>query len=186
MHVTSIDIGVVNVGFCCMSFPEKRIICADKLSLAPSLRALKTDAELIPRVYKLFFSDDSPYAKYIKTSRLVLVEIQMKARMKVIQNIIGTFCFANNIEFKFVSPRSIKAHFSIGSRTRAKQGKSVRGMKNNHSANKIMAIDKALELYPTFMSKLKVSKRDDVSDALLQARWYIDKVTEVKKKKKKK
>ena len=35
-----------------------------------------------------------------------------------------------------------------------------------------MGIAKATELFPEYMSRLSVSKQDDVADALLQALWY--------------
>ena len=182
-YVVSIDVGIVNLGFCCYDYSTGEVLFAERLTLAPSLKALKSDSEIIPRVFKLFFDDDnSPYKKMINSSRIVLIENQMKARMKIIQHVIGALCFAANVDYKMVAPQSIKAHFNIGSYARKKAGKSVKGKKNNHRENKKMGIAMAEKMHPQLFAKCSQSKKDDIADALLQAVWYGDKQTGTKRK----
>lgn len=172
-YIFSIDPGIVNVGVACYNGKTGDILFANKLTLAPSLRVMENEAEIIPRVYKLFFDDaNSPYKKMIDNSRIVLIENQMKRKMLLIQHVIGALCFANNINYEFVAPQSIKAHFKTGSRSRAEKGIVLRGNKTNHKANKALGIEKAKALFPEYMSKVSVSKQDDIADALLQAVWY--------------
>jgi hypothetical protein len=182
--VFSIDPGIVNVGVCCYDYGTGEVLFADKLTLAPSLKALTNDAEITVRVFKLFFDDkNSPYKKMINSSKMVLIENQMKARMKIIQHVIGAFCFAGNIDYKMVAPQSIKAHFNTGSYARKKAGTEVKGKKNNHRENKKMGIAMAEKLHPQLFSKCSQAKKDDIADALLQAIWYGDKETGTKRKK---
>ena len=182
--VFSIDPGIVNIGVCCYDYETGEVLFADKLTLAPSLKALKSDAEIVPRVFKLFFDDEnSPYKKMINSARIVLIENQMKARMKIIQHVIGSLCFAGNIDYKMVAPQSIKAHFNTGSYARKKAGTEVKGKKNNHRENKKMGIAMAEKLHPNLFAKCSQAKKDDIADALLQAIWYGDKETGTKRKK---
>jgi hypothetical protein len=181
--VFSIDPGIVNIGACCYDYKTGEVLFADRLTLAPSLKALKSDSEIIPRVFKLFFDDlHSPYKKMINSSRIVLIENQMKARMKIIQHVIGSLCFASNMDYQMVAPQSIKAHFNTGSYARKKAGKAVKGSKNNHRENKKMGIAKAEQLHPNLFAKCTKAKRDDIADALLQAVWYGDKENGKKRK----
>jgi hypothetical protein len=101
----------------------------------------------------------------------------MKRKMLLIQHVIAAFCFAGNIDYKMVAPQSIKSHFNTGSYARQKVGKVVKGKKNNHAANKKMAIEKAKELFPQLLAKCGKTKQDDIADSLLQAIWYGDKQT---------
>ena len=181
--VFSIDPGIVNIGACCYDYATGEVLFAERLTLAPSLKALKSDSEITPRVFKLFFDDtNSPYKKMINSSCMVLIENQMKARMKIIQHVIGSLCFAANIEYKMVAPQSIKAHFNTGSYARKKAGTTVKGKKNNHRENKKMGIAKAEQLHPKLFAKCSQAKKDDIADALLQAVWYGDKQTGKKRK----
>lgn len=174
-YVFSIDPGVVNVGVSCYDYATNTVIFSGKLTLAPSMKDMGTEDMIIPRVFKLFFDDkNSPYKKMINNSRIVLVENQMKRKMLLIQHVIGAMCFAGNIDYKMVNPRSIKAHFDIGSYARKKSGDSVKGNKNNHAANKKMAISKIKDLFPRIFDNVSVKKQDDMADSLLQAIWYGD------------
>lgn len=181
--IASIDVGIVNVGFSFYDYEKGEVLFADRLTLAPSMRAMKNDQEIVPRVFKLFFDDkNSPYKKMINAAKIVLVENQMKAKMKVIQHVIGAFCFAGNIDYKMVAPQSIKAHFETGAYARKRAGNGVKGKKNNHRENKKMAIKKVQELHPTVFKNCPKSKQDDIADSLLQAIWYGDTITGTKRK----
>lgn len=171
--VFSIDIGVVNVGVLLYDKKKNKILFGDKLSLASSLRSVRSEYEYVPRVYKLFFDQfTSKCRKMMDKSCVVLIEKQMKTRMINIQHIISGFCVRFNIKHRLVSPRTIKAFFKIGSKSRKDDGTYVKGVKENHSANKKLAIIKASELFPSYMNSLSSSKKDDVADALLQAIWF--------------
>lgn len=174
-YIFSIDPGIVNIGAACYNGKTGEILFANKLAIAPSLKAMANDAEYVPRIFKLFFSKESPYRKMMNHSKIVLIEIQMKARIKIVQHVIAALCFNNNINYEFVAPQLIKNHFNTGAKARAKQGVVLKGKKTNHGANKKMGIEKAKELFPDFMKKLSASKQDDVADALLQAVWYSQK-----------
>lgn len=181
--VFSIDPGIVNVGVTFYDYGKGEVLFADKLTLAPSLKAMKNEEEIIPRVFKLFFDDaNSPYKKMINSSRIVLIENQMKRKMLLIQHVIGALCFAGNLDYKMVAPQSVKAHFDTGSYARQKVGVVVKGKKNNHAANKKMAIEKAKELHPQLLERCGKLKQDDIADSLLQAIWYGDVQTGTKRK----
>lgn len=174
-YIFSIDPGIVNMGAACYNGVTSDILFADKLTLAPSLKSLDNEAEIIPRVYKLFFDDiNSPYKKMIDNSKIVLIENQMRRKMIIIQHVIGAICFEKNIKYEFVAPQCIKTYFNTGKKARANKGVVIKGKKKNHGANKKMGISKAEELFPKYMAKLSVSKQDDVADALLQALWYYE------------
>jgi hypothetical protein len=173
--VFSIDPGIVNIGVCCYNGATREIIFAGKLMIAPSMKDLPSEAELIPRIFKLFFDDKkSPYKKMIDASKVVVIENQMKRKMLLVQHIIGTFCFRSNLDYMFADPRSVKAHFKTGKKTRKDTGKAVKGAKTNYKANKEMALAKAVELFPVYMAGVSATKKDDVADALLQAVWYSE------------
>lgn len=182
--IFSIDPGIVNVGVALYDYVEKKVVFSGKLTLAPSLKSMGAESSIVPRVFKLFFDDkNSPYKKMINNSKIVLIENQMKRKMLLIQHSIASFCFAGNIDYKMVDPRSIKTHFDIGSYARKKTGTTVKGTKNNHSANKKMAIEKIQEICPDIFKNVSVSKQDDMADSLLQAIWHGDNLLGVKRPK---
>lgn len=172
--VFSIDPGLTSVGVCLFDARENKVLYADKLSLAPSLKDFKKSGEhtIVQRVYKLFFYEESPIKKYVDAAGTILIEIQMKRTFLLIQYVIGALAFAEDKKYVFISPRSIKKLFGIGKNARSGTIKAVEGEKKNHSANKKAAIIKATELFPAFMASVSASKKDDISDAILQACWY--------------
>jgi hypothetical protein len=173
MYVFSIDPGLVNIGVCFYDTTEQRIIFADKVQMVTRMKDLKTESEIIPRVYKLFFT--GKMWEMIRTSSVVLIEQQMKKKFSLIQYVLGAICFEKEINYKFVSPRAVKTHFGSGKTARAGTRAAVRGNKNNYSANKKAAVALATTMFKPFMAKLSVTKRDDVADALLQAKYFADK-----------
>jgi hypothetical protein len=183
-YIFSIDPGIVNIGVALYDYKTGEVLFADKVQLAPSMKAMGPDSEIVTRVFKLFFDDrHSPYKKMINSAKVVLVENQMKAKMKIIQHVIGAFCFAGNQDHRMVAPQSVKAHFNTGAYARKKNGIVLKGNKNNHAANKKMGIAKATELHPTLFSQCSPSKRDDIADALLQAIYWGDTLSGTKKRK---
>ena len=182
--IFSIDPGIVNVGVALYDYANKKVVFSGKLTLAPSLKAMASESEIVPRVFKLFFDDkNSPYKKMINNSKIVLIENQMKRKMLLVQHSIASFCFAGNIDYKMVDPRSIKSHFDIGAYARKKAGVAVKGNKNNHGANKKMAIVKIQEICPGIFTNVSITKQDDMADSLLQAIWYGDNILGIKRPK---
>ncbi|GBG33227.1 Hypothetical Protein FCC1311_094512 [Hondaea fermentalgiana] len=161
--IFSIDVGVVNIRVAFYEANGQDMVFADKVSLAPSMKAMKDEAEIIPRVFKLFFHQESPLKAMIEQARVVIVEQQKKRKMLLIQHVIGALCFRSNFAYEFVSPRSVKAHFNTVKFSCKKSGKSVKGAKKNHAANKRAAVEKAHSLFPKFMSRVSAAKRDDVA-----------------------
>lgn len=176
-YVFSIDPAVVNIGVCLYDYKNGEVLFADRIQIAPSLKALGPDSQIVPKVFKLFFDTGSPYAKMIKSAKMVVIENQMKARMKIIQHVIGAMCFAGNVEYTMLAPQSVKCHFGTGSRARAKKGNRVKGTVGNYKANKVMAIEKATELHPKLFSNCPKTKQDDIADALLMCVYWGDKIT---------
>jgi hypothetical protein len=171
--IFSIDPGVVNIGVCWFNATKNKILFADKVQIAPRMKDVKNESEIIPRIYKLFFI--GKIYEMIKVSNVVLIEQQMKRKFLLFQYSLGAILFEKNIDYVFQSPRSIKTQYSIGKTARKKAGKSVKGVKNNHAANKKAGIDLISKLYPKFMNKVNLKKRDDIADAVLQARYYTEK-----------
>ena len=185
MLVFSIDPGLVNLGVCFYDAVDNNVLYADKVQLTAKMKDLKTESEIIPRVYKVFFT--GKLWDMIKDADIVLIEQQMKKKFFLVQYVLGAICFEKHIAYEFISPRSIKSHFQSGKVSRKGTSAAVRGKKSNHAANKKQAVALALELFPKFMGRVTSKKRDDVADALLQAKWYADtKVNKVRKKRKRK
>jgi len=181
MLIFSIDPGIVNIGACLFDTSDNKVIWADKVQLCAKMKDMKTESEIIPRVYKVFFTDK--IFEMIQAADIVLIEQQMKKKFFLIQYVLGAICFEKGIDYKFASPRSVKTYFKSGKTSRKKTGTSVRGSNSNHAANKKTAIELATKLFPSFMLRVNVKKRDDVADAILQAKWYCDKYI-IKKSKK--
>jgi hypothetical protein len=181
-YIFSIDPAVVNIGVCLYDYGKGEVLFADRLQIAPSMKALGPDDQIVPKIFKLFFDDkNSPYAHMIRSSKIVVIESQMKVKMKIIQHVIASFCFAANLEYKMIAPQLVKTHFDTGARGRAKTGKTVKGKTNNYNCNKKMAIQKAIEIHPTIFTTCAKSKQDDIADSLLQAVYYGDKLTGTKR-----
>eukprot|EP00515_Schizochytrium_aggregatum_P009918 CAMPEP_0202095054 /NCGR_PEP_ID=MMETSP0964-20121228/49351_1 /ASSEMBLY_ACC=CAM_ASM_000500 /TAXON_ID=4773 /ORGANISM="Schizochytrium aggregatum, Strain ATCC28209" /LENGTH=477 /DNA_ID=CAMNT_0048663309 /DNA_START=52 /DNA_END=1486 /DNA_ORIENTATION=- len=152
--------------------PQNTIVWADKVQLAPRLKAMLSEAEIIPRTYKLFFTEQ--IKDMMELASVVLVEQQTKKKFFLAQYVLETFGFDRHKDYMFVSPRSVKAHFNTGKFARKLTGSSVVGAKENHTAIKKAATERATELFPDYMTRIIATKRDDVSDAVLQAKRYAD------------
>ena len=160
MIVLSIDPGLVNVGCAILDVAENKILFADKIHFALSMKEHRKtgDAAIVSRVHSALFGHNSKIKKLIKKVDVVLIEIQMKPLYKIIQHVIGALFYDKNVETIHVAPTRIKRHFKTSCKS--------------HKENKKAAIKKATELFPKLMSSLNAKKKDDVSDALLQGVWY--------------
>lgn len=167
--VLSVDPGIVNVGCALVNAKTGAVGFVNRLTLAPSLKAMNKESEITPRVFKLFLKE---YRSLIDRAAIVLIEIQMKTKMKLIQYTLGAFCLSINKPYRYIGPRSIKAFYNTGKFSRKGTGDAVRGKKNNHAANKKAAIRLAFQKWPALMAKIDKKKQDDAADALLQAEWF--------------
>lgn len=163
----SIDVGVVNMGLCCVEAETGKVLWAEKVGIARSMRELRGEAQIVTRLWTLFFGDEvSQVAKWMRAAEIVLIENQMKRKMLIVQHAIAAMCAAQQKRFEFCPPQKVKSHFGTGYHARQKQ------LKYAHRQNKKDAVKKAAELFPKFMARLSANKKDDVADALLQASWY--------------
>lgn len=176
MLIFSIDPGIVNIGVCLYDSDTNRIVWADKVQLATTLIKFKKaggEDILMDAVDKLFIGDGATACqKSFGIADIVVVERQMKRVMIIIQHLIRSMCKYTNKRCKIIAPVSIKNVFGTGKTARKKKQLSVKGTKENYKANKKMAIVKACELFPEYMSKVNDKKKDDVADAILQAVGY--------------
>lgn len=169
--ILSVDPGIVNVGCALVNAKTGAVGFVNRLTLAPSLKAMSKESEITPRVFKLFLQE---YRSLVDRAAIVLIEQQMKTKMKLIQYSLGAFCMAINKPYRYVGPKSIKAFYNTGKFSRKGTGEAVRGKKNNHAANKKAAIRLALQKWPAVMAKIDKKKQDDAADALLQAAWFME------------
>lgn len=169
--VLSVDPGIVNVGCALVNAKTGAVGFVNRLTLAPSLRAMSKESEITPRVFKLFLQE---YRSLVDRAAIVLIEQQMKTKMKLIQYSLGAFCMAINKPYRYIGPKSIKAFYNTGKFSRKGTGEAVRGKKNNHAANKKAAIRLAFQKWPAIMAKIDKKKQDDAADALLQAAWFME------------
>jgi Holliday junction resolvasome RuvABC endonuclease subunit len=169
--ILSVDPGIVNVGCALVNAKTGAVGFVNRLTLAPSLKAMSKESEITPRVFKLFLQE---YRSLVDRAAIVLIEQQMKTKMKLIQYSLGAFCMAINKPYRYVGPKSIKAFYNTGKFSRKGTGEAVRGKKNNHAANKKAAIRLALQKWPALMAKIDKKKQDDAADALLQAAWFME------------
>jgi hypothetical protein len=153
--VISFDVGIKNLGFCVA------IVEAGKFTLVKADKESFDKAPLNSMICPIVawlrkeFNDIE-----IEKTSVVLIENQMKARMKVIQTIIGTyFEVATNAIVRFVSA-SGKLKFAEGSE--ATKGKS------GYALRKAMGIAEVKRLTGgKFVCDY--TKEDDICDAVMQA-----------------
>lgn len=169
--VLSVDPGIVNVGVALVNAKTGAVGFVNRLTLAPSMKAMAKESEITPRVFKLFLQE---YRPLLDRAAIVLIEQQMKTKMKLIQYTLGALCMAINKPYRYIGPKSIKAFYNTGKFSRKGTGDAVRGNKSNHAANKKAAIKLAFSKWPAIMAKIDKNKQDDAADALLQASWFSE------------
>lgn len=176
MLILSIDPGLVNMGVCVFDTEQYKIVYANKVSLSPTQKVFKKEGEhtLVDKIYYLFL-ECKDFKHHFENADIVLIEQQMKRTMLLVQYVMGSICKSLHKEYKFITPRSIKTMFKTGKTARKGTSSAVRGKKNNHAANKKMAIAHAEKMFPAFMRTVSAHKKDDISDAVLQAAWYTNK-----------
>ena len=153
--IISFDVGIKNLGFCVARVDAGKFYLerADKETFDKA----PLNSMICPIVQWLrneFTNDD------ITQTTVVLIENQMKARMKVIQTIIGTyFESATKAIVRFVSATG-KLKFAEGSNL-------VKG-KSGYTQRKAMSISEVKRLTGSKFV-CEHDKEDDVCDAIMQA-----------------
>ena len=99
MIVLSIDPGLVNVGCCVYDTSKEKILLADRVEIASSLKEHRKtgDSFIVQRVNDTFFGKKYPIKEHLKDIQVCLIETQMKPLYKIIQHVIAAFCFNKKI-----------------------------------------------------------------------------------------
>ena len=90
----------------------------------------------------------------------VVIEMQMHARMKIIQTSFQCFCWGKSI---LVPPRLMRTHHGISM--------------GDYKANKRASVSRAPKYMNTQQKKVfvELTKRDDIADAVMLAAYHVDK-----------
>lgn len=175
MIILSIDVGIVNMGYCVYDSDKKKVLIAEKLQLHPPPAKKMQQSNIINHVYDLFFGENAPRRKEIEMSDIVLIEIQLKSRMLQIQQVIGTFLHAMKKPYKFISPRSVNTHFKIGKKYRPVIAGAKKTVDRKHYIlNKKDGLRIMSDRFPELFRNITVEKRDDIADSLKQAVYFAE------------
>jgi len=153
MKVLSLDIGLRNMGVVFFDSATKHLAwqLVDLFVTTPKAREQRDYCLMTHRMMK-------KYEELFDDADHILLERQMQSRMRVIAASIRSRYFDKT---KMIAPILVKRHFATS--------------RGNHSDNKKAAINFVMSKYaiakdPRF---LKLRKRDDVADALLQADYFL-------------
>lgn len=153
--IISFDVGIKNLGFCVAQVNDGKFYLqrADK----ETFDKMPLNSMICPIVQWLrdeFNKDD------ITQTTVVLIENQMKARMKVIQTIIGTY-------FETATPAIVRFVSAIGKLKFAEGSELTKG-KGGYAQRKAMSISEVQRL-TAGKFVCEHHKEDDVCDAIMQA-----------------
>jgi len=142
--ILSIDVGTRNLGWC--TWDEK---CVDFGII--DLMALKKGTDYAAKVKRLHESG------FFDNADTILCEIQMRSCMKTIATAIRCLEWDKTVR---VAPQRIKRHFASAT--------------GKHRSNKKAAVAIAQRyLSGALLDKfMKLKKKDDIADAILQCVWY--------------
>lgn len=153
MRVLSLDIGLRNMGVVFFDTVTKQLAwkLVDLYTTTPKVREQKDYCLMTHRMMR-------EYQSFFEDADHILLERQMQARMRVIAASIRSRYFDKTL---MIAPILVKRHFATS--------------KGNHADNKKAAINLVMAKYsiardPRF---LKLKKKDDLCDALLQADYFI-------------
>lgn len=157
--ILGIDPGLTNIGICLLDYTSNEIIVANKLSLCNRVSEIKSEFEIIDRVYNLVHSNDFKET-YLKKATLILIEVQMRRKMVVVQTAFASILKTMGYTVEFIAPILVKNWFR-GKKTIKRMG---------HKHNKLEAIKVFKSIFPDFI--IESSKLDDVCDATLLCLYY--------------
>lgn len=146
MRILSIDIGTKNLGWAMYDGEIKDVGVINLTKYAKG-----TDyAMQVRKLSETGFFDNAD---------VILVEIQMRACMKIIANSIRCFHWSKTVR---IAPQSVRRHFKT--------------IMKKHSCNKkahLELLDK-LDLPSNIRAKISAhKKKDDIADAIVQLLYYI-------------
>lgn len=153
--IVSFDVGIKNLGFCVATVEAGKfyLVKADKESFDKA----PLNSMICPIV--TWLRNEFKNTEFAKTD-VVLIENQMKARMKVIQTIIGTF-------FEVATPAIVRFVSAVGKLKFAEGSEEAKG-KSGYAMRKAMGISEVKRL-TRGQFVCDYSKEDDVCDAIMQA-----------------
>lgn len=176
MKIVSFDIGVRNLAECAVEDGRVRewSVC-DVLAEGGCQRKLKqvSIADLVPLLLRFLDARKARYATFAPD--VVLIEQQPSSRFcpntrtKVLSHVTQAWFVSNGFRVRFVSPKNPKSLFADRADPKAKQSK-------RYARNKRLSIEACqtrIEDQPEWLAWFSgLSKKDDASDAFLQAVWY--------------
>tara|TARA_B100000674_G_scaffold311502_1_gene258944 strand:+ start:5753 stop:6220 length:468 start_codon:yes stop_codon:yes gene_type:complete len=152
MRVVSIDPGTVNCGYAV--WENGKFIKFGSYNLLSMVdKKKKTDYPFIART----FADKT---KLFQGADVILIENQMQARMKMIACALRCFFWEQAVP---ISPLAVRKHFKISN--------------GNYRQNKKDSKSFVHSLLTSTQSKQLMGnkKQDDVADAIIQLKYYLDK-----------
>jgi len=166
MIIVAIDPGLKNLGWAVFNTTTGRFVSFGRYDLTKNQpKKLKTKYVELVRAFVDASKD------VFEMADLVLIEIQMVAKFKVIATAFQCFFWGKS---EMVSPRSVRCHFKISTGNYAKNKKA--------SVAIIPTLPISAQNKRWFQSFEK-KKRDDVADAMLIALYWAQKKCTTPKKK---
>ena len=166
MIIVAIDPGLKNLGWAVFNTTANRFVSFGRYDLTKDQpKKLKTKYVELVRAFVDASKD------VFEMADLVLIEIQMVAKFKVIATAFQCFFWGKS---EMVSPRSVRCHFKISTGNYAKNKKA--------SVAIIPTLPISAQNKRWFQSFEK-KKRDDVADAMLIALYWAQKKCTTPKKK---
>lgn len=149
MIILSIDIGTRNFGYAVWDSDTETITDFGVLDLDNYYKG----TDYARKIYAL------QEEGFFKKADIILVEIQMKASMKILANSIRCLNWQKTIR---IAPQCVKRHFKTFTK--------------KHSTNKKAHLTLLQHLHPglcTSNKYTKLHKKDDVADAIIQLEYFI-------------
>ena len=159
-YAIAIDVGIKNLGMCVYDFSTNKFIFWSNLSLVQNGRYMPADNVRYVREFL------TRYESLFSNAAHILIERQMRCNMRIVESVIQALFYDR---CTVITPRSIKAHYKIGTR--------------NYRQNKERAVEWVEEFVATNPQAfapgvadafLHDKKRDDLADSLLMIAYYLD------------
>lgn len=158
MIIVSIDPGIQNLGWSVYDTNKSSFLSFGRYNLLRD-QPKKLHTKYPQLVYDFIAASKSVF----NAADIVLIEIQMVAKFKVIQTAFQCFFWGKSY---LISMRSVRVHFAISTGNYAKNKKAS------------VAIIPSLTISSQnkqWFDRLDASKRDDVADAILIGLYWVEK-----------
>lgn len=160
-YVIAIDVGIKNLGLCIFDFRVAKVVVWDNVSLTPNGRYIPAHNVQYVRTFV------DKYKDYFIDASNVIIERQMRCNMRIIEAVLQCMFFERCI---IVAPKSIKAHYNIGTRNyRANKQKAVQWAKQFAAVNPQAFWDNS-----QLVRFRDTNKQDDFADSLLLVMYFLD------------